>query len=568
METYKDSIPYPWLLAKFRQIGLDTYSHNFTLNYPLGKPQKFTGKNVYGILRAPRASSTESVVLSVPYRPSSSMNPTTAPSVAIMLAFAKFANRERYWAKDIIFLITEHEQLGIQAWLEAYHSTSCGTKGTLQHGDLRGRAGAIQAAINLELHDINIGRIDVKIEGLNGHLPNLDLVTLVNRMCVKEGVQNTFKNRGAFRSHDPYLEWKYSFQTMMSMIATQSTGVPNGNHGLFHRFGIEALTMEGFAKQKDRGNAADFMGMGRILESLFRSLNNLLERFHQSYFFYLLPSSDRFVSIGLYIPVVMCLAGTLFIKPCAHWYKLNEQKTKSRKTSEDDETERDENESEEDVDDIDFVRVGLILLITHAIGISVMNSPKYLTKLGLHYGYATDVSVYFSFLAICALLLFMPLIISGSNSRKNMQVLNIVANLEMGTTLIAIGMMNFSLALFTGTVYVPVVLIIAPVKSRIRSFVQRLLWLVLHPLVVMTTVVMVYTYTMFPNETAVALFQRGLGASQQALMFSIVDSLIYGNWLYKVATGIFLSNWLCLWLVLFPNNVSTNNSTSVKQKLH
>lgn len=72
---------------------------------------------------------------------------------------------------------------------------------------------------------LKLGRIDVKIEGLNGHLPNLDLVTLVNRMCVKEGVQNTFKNRGAFRSHDPYLEWKYSFQTMMSMIATQSTGV-------------------------------------------------------------------------------------------------------------------------------------------------------------------------------------------------------------------------------------------------------------------------------------------------------------------------------------------------------
>lgn len=37
MKVHKDSIPFPWLLAKFRQIGLDTYSHNFTLNYPLGK---------------------------------------------------------------------------------------------------------------------------------------------------------------------------------------------------------------------------------------------------------------------------------------------------------------------------------------------------------------------------------------------------------------------------------------------------------------------------------------------------------------------------------------------------
>lgn len=66
-------------------------------------------------------------------------------------------SEENYWAKDIIFLITEHEQLGIQAWLEAYHSVTSGKKGTLNYGDLNGRAGAIQAAINLELHDMNIG---------------------------------------------------------------------------------------------------------------------------------------------------------------------------------------------------------------------------------------------------------------------------------------------------------------------------------------------------------------------------------------------------------------------------
>jgi hypothetical protein len=39
---------------------------------------------------------------------------------------AKFFRHQKYWAKDIIFLITQHEQLGMQAWLEAYHRTSCG----------------------------------------------------------------------------------------------------------------------------------------------------------------------------------------------------------------------------------------------------------------------------------------------------------------------------------------------------------------------------------------------------------------------------------------------------------
>ena len=41
--------------------------------------------------------------------------------MALLLAAASFFRMQNYWAKDIIFLITQHEQLGMQAWLEAYH---------------------------------------------------------------------------------------------------------------------------------------------------------------------------------------------------------------------------------------------------------------------------------------------------------------------------------------------------------------------------------------------------------------------------------------------------------------
>jgi len=33
---YPDGVPYSWLVAKFRQLNLDAYTHNFTLNSPLG----------------------------------------------------------------------------------------------------------------------------------------------------------------------------------------------------------------------------------------------------------------------------------------------------------------------------------------------------------------------------------------------------------------------------------------------------------------------------------------------------------------------------------------------------
>ena len=55
-----------------------------------------------------------------------------------------------------------------------------------------------------------------------------------------------------------------------------------------------------------------------IVEGICRSLNNLLERFHQSFFFYILPGTERYVSIGLYmIPFgIMCASGLVKISFC------------------------------------------------------------------------------------------------------------------------------------------------------------------------------------------------------------------------------------------------------------
>lgn len=75
------------------------------------------------------------------------------------------------------------------------------------------------------LFKILVGDIDIKIEGLNGQLPNLDLFNLAARMCVKENVPHTFKGRAARKFSDPVKDWKYTFRTLLSMVATQATGV-------------------------------------------------------------------------------------------------------------------------------------------------------------------------------------------------------------------------------------------------------------------------------------------------------------------------------------------------------
>ena len=35
-----------------------------------------------------------------------------------------FPSGQIYWAKDIIFLVNEHDLLGMEAWLEAYHDVN------------------------------------------------------------------------------------------------------------------------------------------------------------------------------------------------------------------------------------------------------------------------------------------------------------------------------------------------------------------------------------------------------------------------------------------------------------
>ena len=62
--------PFAWIEARLKQMGLEVYRHNFTLTFPFGKEKQiYQGDNIYAILRAPRASSTEGLVLSTPYRP-------------------------------------------------------------------------------------------------------------------------------------------------------------------------------------------------------------------------------------------------------------------------------------------------------------------------------------------------------------------------------------------------------------------------------------------------------------------------------------------------------------------
>ncbi|ESO06706.1 hypothetical protein HELRODRAFT_64118 [Helobdella robusta] len=310
-ERHMYQIPSNWLLKKFRKLGLDTYTQNYTFKYPFGvySDKTLTGQNVYAIMRAPRTSGTEALVLSVPFGPELDGHDATYPGIALMLALAKSFRRNSYWAKDIIFLVTDNKEIGIQAWLSSYHHIP---NKYIKAEVLPGRSGSIQAALNLELTSKYVGRVNVKFEGVNGRLPNLDLFNTVERLFHKEGLRIIIQKKVLEYSSSEWQRYLHSTKQMLIMMWNQASGIPTGNHGYFHKFNIDAVTIQGF-KSKSR-KQLDFTDVGRAFEGIFRSLNNLLERFHQSFFFYLLPSPDRYISIGVYMPPLGIMLLPIVIK--------------------------------------------------------------------------------------------------------------------------------------------------------------------------------------------------------------------------------------------------------------
>lgn len=64
--------------------------------------QDMTGRNVYAILRAPRTSSMESLVLNIPYRPLDSIYPSTLPGLALAMSMLKFFRRKYLINKKLL----------------------------------------------------------------------------------------------------------------------------------------------------------------------------------------------------------------------------------------------------------------------------------------------------------------------------------------------------------------------------------------------------------------------------------------------------------------------------------
>ncbi|KAM5366375.1 hypothetical protein ACJZ2D_010566 [Fusarium nematophilum] len=294
-------------------VGLKVGRQNYTYH---SAGHEYTGQNLYAILQAPRGDATEAIVLVAAWK--NVEEQLNRNGVSLALTLVRYFKRWSLWSKDIILVVPPDSKTGTQAWVDAYHDA--------HNPDLVAplplKSGALQGAIAIDYpQERNFKAVHVIYDGPNGQLPNLDLInSIVNiaggQMGMATSIQKMKHHKNTYSDR---------LQTMLRGMLNQGLGYAAGAHSSFIPYHVDAVTLQPYGE-----GWHDEMSMGRLVEGSFRSLNNLLEHLHQSFFFYLLMQTDRFVSIGTYLPSAMLLAANFTIMAISVWVKSGQSSTQKK----------------------------------------------------------------------------------------------------------------------------------------------------------------------------------------------------------------------------------------------
>jgi glycosylphosphatidylinositol transamidase len=179
----------------------------------------------------------------------------------------------------------------------------------IQSDKLKGKSGAIQSVINIEVPSLGyVEYINIIPNGLNAILPNLDMVFVASNSCAMENLPFSFDNPWRQYLYDDYTK---SLLNAAAFLYHQAPGLPFHSHSLFLKHRIDSITLQVVSSPYNTNY--EFFRFARSLEAILRSLNNLIERFHHSEFFYFNTAPTAFLSIGQYSPCFALLLAPLVL---------------------------------------------------------------------------------------------------------------------------------------------------------------------------------------------------------------------------------------------------------------
>lgn len=323
---------------QFISLGLDAGVQPYKLTSSVGST---LGANAYGVYPVPRASGAEAIVISASWvsRTDEGAGTPNMRGVATVLALARYLTRYSLWAKDLIFVVNDGHVDGMHAWLNAYHGIE---QSNLQTKPLKHVSGVIWTALCIDYPGHSFSHLGIFYEGLNGRLPNQDLMNSVVRIAGSNGVPTILYDNietsasytvprwladlplfGEWTKHPLFKNYLFRASNVKRHVQYEGLNRGSGVHGLFHKFRIDAITLFGVPSMGPHG----FYSLGQVIESSLRTMNNLLERLHASFFFYILTSVTTFVNFGGYLASAILVSVSMIFGGLRLWVVAGWQRT-------------------------------------------------------------------------------------------------------------------------------------------------------------------------------------------------------------------------------------------------
>lgn len=352
-------------------------------------------------------------------------------------------------------------------------------------------------------------------------------------------------------------------------MTTQASTFTTGAHGLFQKRSIQSLTIAAEEEPEDQDYLkADLTQIGKVIEGVFRSCNNMIERFNRSYWFYLLPSTRRYLSIGFYmIPLALVVLPSL-LRALVIYLNVLERHSSVIDT---------------------FWTVLPSVIWAHLYGIVIASFPFIIqnsSKLQSHFEFKTEELLFYSLLSFMCSLMFSPILNEQSasdgeksesrrlagdeleeeqpeelkrnetseseRSTSRLKVISIqsyVALLDLALVLACLSLVNVSLALILSAIYIPIMCTISssPPLPRLRSHLHRLLLLLANPLALIYLAELVSSVLSRPEHSIWLHLNSSFIAQKRDLLSLVEDWYLFGNWTFLVGSVALFPIWLQFW---------------------
>lgn len=255
--------------------------------------------HAYDVVEATRSDGTESILVVFPMK-YQRQNKRNDASLAMSLGHGLgwYLEEQEWLAKNVILLYMDTSNVTLHAGLKAWMTH-------IMDGHFDRRIGQVQQAVIFDVSVSDKGkakgnRVNLKIHGWNGQLPNLDMYMVARKNVELHAPRGTTISMHDSSASSPVIDKILSF---IKFMFHHSMGLPDGGHAEMLERGIDAVTLQ----LQFSGDSHGVKGALQIAEGVVRTLNNLQETLHHATGLYALSGPYGLIDIGMYMSCVVLL---------------------------------------------------------------------------------------------------------------------------------------------------------------------------------------------------------------------------------------------------------------------